>query len=983
MRLNQNELSQAVRLALTLGVTATAAATSGVVFAQETKSGETKKLETMTVLGSRIKRVDVETAQPVAVIDKAEIQRTGLANVGDVLTSLVYSDNSGVTTVNNLTNGNNGTVNVSLRNFGPQRTLVLVNGRRWVANFGVVDFQTIPLAIVERIEILKDGASAIYGSDAIAGVINLVTKKSYDGMEVNSYVGENDHGDGRQESYDFSLGGSTDRASLMVNFAYTKQEEIFAGDRRISSEPLYLGGPGYGSASNLYGRFSASGAPTLTNRVLNTGAAGTRPEDFHAFSNADRYNFAPVNYLQQPFDRYSMYLQGRYDITDNITFFTNATYVKRRGSQQLAEVPLTIAASGTQGPQWQFAVSSANVFNPFGRDITTANFRMQALGPRHNNFDFDTYAFTGGFEGSFDLWDRNFTWDTAFQYHANNYDSSGDNYVNLFNLRNALGPSFRDSAGVLRCGAPGAVINGCVPFNLFGGPDLGVAAGRQSAAEARAGLNYVGYQLVNTQENTLADYTANITGEILELPAGPLGFATGFEYRRDNGVFTPDALVSEGGSSTNFTERTSGVEVVNEYYVEFNAPIVKDMTGIQSLELSLAARYSDYSAHGYFRRPTELVPHDQAARFLGNTTNWKAGFKWKPINDLLVRGNYAKTFRAPNVSDLFAGQAEGFPAATDPCRTSNWNNLTVGQQQRCVAAGVPGTPGTPGGGAPQANSQIRALFGGNIDLKPEQGHTGTLGLVYSPSYVEGLDVGLDWYRIRLKDGLTSFGANTTLARCIRGTDADRIRFCPLISRNPASGEVAAVNTTQFNAAALIEEGYDLTSSYKFDTQWGKFRINNALAYTTHSQFQPEKGADFDDATGEQAGTATWRIRDQFSVNWQMGDWDATWGVRYFSGLEEDCSPNLINADDAEYCNRIVDSGPDGSNGDGIFNDIPTITYNDFQVGWNSPWDGRITAGLRNAFNKQPPPSATTFANGFPNSYDIPGRFWYVSYHQKF
>ncbi len=965
-------------------------------YAQEDGAGadEAKVLEQVLVVGSRIKRVDIETSQPVFVVEKEDLQRMGLANVADLVTHLIYADNSTVTTVTNNTNGNDNTVEISLRNLGADRTLVLVNGRRWVGSLeGVVDLNNIPLAIVERIEVLKDGASAIYGSDAIAGVINIVTRDSYDGMEVNAYFGEYEKGDGRSESYDYTVGASTDRASLVASLAYTKQEPIFADSRERTREPFVGTGRLFGSANPEGGRFTVPGQagcganpgnpPGCT---LIPGRPGSSPADFRPYVNArDSYNFAPINYLLQKFDRTSLYVQGRYNLTDSVAFFTQAQYIKRRGDQQIAEVPFIADARGFFGPQWDFgacSVDPGNVFNPFGRCVVSAGYRFKADGPRRGIFDFDTWAYTGGLEGTFDFAGRAFSWDATYQYLQSNYDSTGVNYVNLVNLRNALGPSFRDAGGVLRCGAPGNVIAGCIPFNVFGGPDLGVAAGVITAAEAAAMIDYVAYELVQTQEVNTTNYTANVTGDLFGLPAGPLAFAAGYEYRGTDGRFQPDSLIAEGGSSTNFNEPTSGNQKVDEFYGELNVPLLADLRFAEILELSLAGRYSSYSSDG-------LVGSIPATAELGDTTNFKAGFRWKPIADLLLRGNWAETFRAPSVADLFGGGGEGFGTVNDPCRnalasaTGNTNlyaTLTPEQQQRCVDQGVP-----PGGNVQGSGGLTRFLDGGNRFLDPELGTNRTLGAVYSPGWLEGLDLYLDWYRTELDQALTGAGPNTIVNRCIR--NGEQI-FCNFIQRIPG-GEISELRISEFNASLIVVEGWDAGVAWRRDTSIGRFTWAWNIAYLSRAQFTAEAGDEADNLVGESSepgfGLATWRLRSNAVTSWSRGDWDATWNLRYLSPLEEDCTGEENLFEDGLSTVEFCEPNPDGPEADppGV-NRLGSVTYHDFQIGWSASWNGRIAVGVRNAFDKQPPIGLFARANSTLMGYDLPdSRFWYASYSQKF
>jgi len=984
MKHNLNHLCRSMHLALTAAaVSVVSLASTGISFAQDSPD-QAVKLDTISITGSRIRRAaDVETAQPVLIITKQDIQRSGLQNIGDVLSNLTVADNTSVTTVNNNTNANDGSINISLRGIGAQRTLVLLNGRRWVGDQdGIVDLNSVPLAIVERIDILKDGASAIYGSDAVAGVVNILTRQSFEGGEANAYVGETSEGDGRVESYDYTLGGSSDKISFVTNIAYSKQEAIFAGDREISRVATFgiLPPNGGESATPPRGRFivpgntGPGGAGSIT---LIPGRSGASANDFRAYDGRiDSYNFAPANYLQQPFDRFSVFQQLNYQITDGIRFSNTVNYIKRRGNQQIAEVPITLNSSGANGPQFDFGDSSVaanNVFNPFGRPVTGAFFRAIALGERANLFDFDTWAYTGVVDGAFTVAERDFSWDVGYQYQSFDKDQAGENYVNLFNLRNALGPSYRDANGVLRCGTPGAqAIAGCTPFNFFGGPDLGVAAGRISAQERQQMLDYIGYTLVEQKSTKLKNYSANITGDLIDLPAGPLGIAAGYEYRNYDYSDRPDSLISEGGSSNNFREPTRGSVSSDELYVELAIPVLADVFLARSLELGIASRYSDYSAQG-------TIGLRNVAPDLGNDTSSKFNFRWQPIDDLLLRGSWAQTFRAPSVNDLFSGGTEGFPAVIDPCRSGvggptggQYQNLTQQQRDRCTAQGV------PVGGYIQPNSQIRQLTGGNPTLVPETGITRTLGTVYSPAYVPNFNVSLDWYRVELTDALVTFGGQTVLNRCVRDGES---ALCQFITRVPG-GEVSTVRGVPFNAAALVSEGYDFGMNYLLDSDWGKFRWVFNSSYVSEIYTQTD-GGEIDNEAGElNSDTANWRTRASLATNWSTGAFDVTWTMRYLSKLEEACAAQGLFAEGGaviELCNpNLVDA--DGQQ----YRILGALTYHDLQAGWNAPWKGRIVAGVRNAFGKEPPTATNTFANSFPQGYDLPGgAFYYVSYQQKF
>ena len=1002
MTLKTNKLRDAISFAL---VGATALAGTSVAFAQDTPSED--ELDTVVVTGSRIRvATDEEGTSPVLTIDRAALEATGLTSVGDVLFNITASDGGALRNVTTTTNGSDGTQNISLRGLGSTRTLLLVNGRRWVTQgTGDVDLNTIPISVVERIEVLKDGASAIYGSDAIAGVVNVITRKNFDGAEASAYIGAYSKGDGLQQSYDFTVGSNSDRWNAVLSLGYQTQDPVYAGDREISSVPVFGGGAigsggYYGSGSNAYGNGArcalgfgavnaqgfrecldgpdANTAPDLITRTLNPGRPGTATTDFRPFvsytldgsGNSDRYNFAPVNYLLQPIERFNVYGQGTLRLTDRINANVQAVYVKRDSDQQLAEVPLTMNTNGTSGPQWAFAPTANNVFNPFAQDFRSYNFRSIAIGPRKPYYDNDNTAVTLSLDGSFDLAGRDMYWDVGYSYLNSRISVRGENYVNLFNLRRAVGPSFRDASG-LHCGTPGNVIVGCVPYNVFGGPDLGLAAGVITQAEYDAMNRYVSYTKNEFQENTTKDYFANISGSIVDLPAGPLGFAVGLEHRRTGYVNQPDALVAGGGSSDNFSEPTNGTVNSDEIYAELNVPILADIPGAKLLEVNLAARKSDYETSGFFGG-VDVNPD------LGGDTSKKIGVKWQVFDDLMFRGTYSESFRAPSVNDLYQGGGESFPQAVDPCNPANIG-LGSTDASRCIADNVPAA------GIAQANAQIRSLVGGNPGLQPEFGTTKSFGVVYSPSWAPGLNFTLDWYNIALEDVISFRGSQSILNACYRvpgspGAAADpaqRALFCSFVTRD-AGGNITDLRQTSFNLSQGEVEGYDFQATYAMpETAWGKFSFQWDNTYQTENTLFG--------TVGEYNGAPTWRLRSNITTSWQKGDWDASWAMRYYSALDESCDGGNYfeyGITPQEICNHDVYD----SNGNFLRfeNEIGSRIYHDVQVGVKLPWNAKVSAGARNLFGKEPPITRNSFAHSFDGAYDLPGGgFFYLQYNQKF
>ncbi|HVF36103.1 MAG TPA: TonB-dependent receptor, partial [Candidatus Saccharimonadia bacterium] len=797
--------------------------------------------------------------------------------------------------------------------------------------------------------------------------INITMRDSYDGAEATAFLGENEEGDGRVEQYDFTIGSSTDRASVLLNASYTKQEPILAGDREISAVPRF----GFGannaflgaSTTTPFGRFGfgptgarlpngASGTLTLI-----PGRPGTSAADFRPFDGVtDGFNFAPDNYLQTPQERTALYAQARYDITENVSFNATVLYNERRSAQLLAAEPLFLGVGGVG--LGRFSIPATNVFNPFGVEVTRAQYR-NTVQLRDFDQDVDTFYFGGGFDGAFDAFDRALSWNVDYIYTDNERHDRTVGLFDLNRLRAGLGPSFINAAGVPTCGTPTAPITGCVPINLFGGPD----------GFTPEMADFAGFTGQATLYKKNYGYGANLTGDLFDLPAGPLAFAAGYEYRREFGFDQPDALVQSGVATGNLRSLVRGGFSLDELYAEFNIPILKDLPFAHTFELALAARYSDYSN-------------------FGDTTNPKVGLRWKPVDDLLIRANWSKGFRAPNVSELFTGTADAFPQINDPCSASQ--NPAGVVAARCFGGFAGVGPVAPG--YQQAGPQIRVTVGGNPRLTPEKAETRTLGLVYSPGWLEGLDVYLDWYRIEIENSIGVRSANFIVNDCYVGGNPGA---CALVTRG-AGGIVTDIRATVLNLQAGTEvEGYDLTLSYRFDTRFGRFEIDWDSAYVSYlgELGQPdfnEQLPDLSFAFGNQVGVyfdtnPNWRLKSNLSTHWQLGDWGATLTARYLSALDENCA-SVRNAavasgspDLAALCDRV----PGTPQFPVAEHTIDDIRYFDAQLTWASPWDARIAAGVRNLTDAGPPVSYGTFANSFDPQYEVPGRFWYVSYTQKF
>ncbi len=934
------------------------------VFAQDRAGEDVQKLQAIEVTGSRIKKAEVEGQTPVLTITSKDIEATGLGSIGDVLQRLSVSGSSLNTKFNSAGNFGfppdgggvgSGSTTVSLRNLGAKRTLILVDGLRWVnesSASGVsaaVDLNTIPASIVDRIEILKDGASSLYGSDAIAGVINIITKKKQDGLGLHVYAGDYSVGDGKTYSGDVSLGGSTDRLDFFMDISRFKQNGISSGDWSQSSLPVPGTGLSNGSSATPYTRYlfdtpggvdfgglCPDGFCNITaNGVAPAGGVQSFPDGFHHFTTADRFNFAPFNLLLTPQDRTGIFAQGTFKITDNVNFYLKGLYNTRDSTNQAAPEPIFLGQQFCQAIDlcYRVGVDATNPYNPFGftLDGNSPDFGLGRRpiegGPRIFKQSVDTKYYATGLNGTLNFEDHQFYWDVNYVDGTNDATQSVHGTYNIRHIMNALGP-------VDQCVAP------CVPLNLFGGP----------GTITQEMLNYILFNEVDRSGQDLQVWTANISGNLFQLPAGSLDGAAGYEHRKLHGFYTPDQVVTDGDSNGVPSGPTNGGYDVDEFYVELNAPLIADQPFAKHLDLSVASRYSDYSN-------------------FGNTTNNKFGLRWQPVDDLTLRGTWAEGFRAPSIGELFGTFSRFDATLVDPCA----GNVTP----NCAALGVP--PGFT-----QNNPQISIITGGNQNLQPESSKSLTLGAVYSPSFAENTswsqrtDFELTYYRHRIEDAIQAPNAQVQLNRCVETLDP---LFCNGITR-AGNGSINGFNNTLRNLGDIDTSGYDLVTNWSApDWSYGHFGINWQVTYVRkYIATATDTGAQEPNTVGiEVADSAIPRIRSTFATTWALGDWSASWTMRYLSRLKEDCGGGAGFA----VCRDPDNTGSGRANGT---NYLGATTYHDIRVSYHVPikYDTSISGGVNNLFDKDPPICLSCSLNGYDAStYDLPGRFWYVEASVKF
>jgi iron complex outermembrane receptor protein len=923
-----------------------------------TATEQARTLDTVVVTGTRIKKAELETQVPVQVLTRDDIDRSGFTSVSDVVQNLTASGAALNTRFNSSGNfgfppdGGGvgaGAATVDLRHLGAKRVLVLVDGIRWInesSASGVgasVDLNTIPLSIVDRIEVLEDGASSIYGSDAIAGVVNIITRRSIDGAKLDLNYGDYDDLKGG-ETYgaDLGWGGSTDRAQWFIGASYFKQKQISSADYGPAREPVPGTGLANGSSATPQGRlvFQDPNTGTVYDITPNTGATNPqfdpadpgceRSDDFHCFDTADRFNFAPYNLLLTPSERKSVFAQARFDFTPSFSGHLKALYNERESANQAAPEPIFIGTDAgvfNDFAERTLVISALNPYNPFGFDLTTMGDSPNLFllgrrpvegGPRRYEQEVKTWYASGGLEGTFDVATRPWNWDVNFALSKSKAEQTTTGSYNIRRINEALG----DPAAC-------AAIPGCVPLDLFGG------AGTITPEM----LSFIQPIVHDESENKLSLFSANLTGDLFEMWAGPLSFAAGYEYRKYEGSYTPDPITVAGEYNGVPSGATSGDYDVNELYVEFNVPLMKDGWFGKSLDLSVAERYSDYSTFG------------------GESTG-KIGLRWQVADELLLRGSFAQGFRAPSIGELYGTLSRFDATLVDPC------NGAASTTPESAANGVP--PGYT-----QSNPQMSVVTSGNADLQPETSRSLMLGAVWSPSFAadvpwsDKLDIGVTFYRHTIDDAIQAPDAQTILERCIFNGDPVA---CASYDRS-ARGQIVRFDDILDNLGTIKTDGWDFNVGWTLpERDWGRLRFDWKNTWVGRYELVNEAG----DIEPRQPGvelnnSAIPEWTSTLVTDWSLGPWAVAWTMRHIDALTESCA----GANGFPIC--------DDSAGD--VNRLGATTYHDLQVSWQTTaWMKglRVSAGVTNLTGKDPPVCLSCTLNGYDAStYDLPGRFWYA------
>ena len=983
------------------GSTGTPATTQTAVDAAKSSKKKTVQLQQVTVTGSNIRGVDVETALPTITITRQDINRQGFATVGQLLQNLPSAATPDLSRADAGSLGvNQGGTFIDLRGLGSQRTLVLVDGQRIGAvHGGYTDISVIPTAIVDHIDILGSGASAVYGSDAIAGVINIVTLKNFKGVQVDTYAGQySPHSDGSQVQYSVTAGTGSERNALIVSASYQYQGAVWAGDRPWSAYPQTDHYPYFGLSSlPPDSGFILNAAPNARGSTVLSLNPGGNPQDLNdysyltprtysangnvtSFAHAGSYiyNYNGYSTILSPNQTKNLYLADHYKFFDNLTAHLVLGYNQswNGGSGGPSYLYTGQSQNAPNLPQFPMLMSAQSYYNPYnapGQTPQAVSFeRLFTNNLYLNDNTSRNYRYNLGLDGYFSVGEHLFNWD-AYYYDSKIRDLDiRPGQYNLINLTQALGPSFMGSNGVVQCGTPGNVIAGCVPLDALG----------------KVTPQMLDYIAISNRERAGYDEraaVADITGNVYTLPAGDLTLAAGVQHRRESGYDATDPFATAGYSTDYSVAPNSGAFSLNEAYLEAYAPLLRDLPGARSLSLDVATRWSDYSN-------------------FGDTVNSSFKLAWKPIDDVMVRASYSTNFRAPTINDLFQGLylAGGF---TDPCDAvygpGQYGYSSV-VAQRCLSgidgiAGVPAnfrqtdTTGTPVTG-PGAAGITNSYNGGNPRLKPETGYNGDIGVVYSPSWLPGFNATLDWWSYNIRNLITGISNDQVLQDCYQFAISTACsQFQRQGGSGPLAGQIINLMNLEVNAGWLKERGWDFGLNYALpETSIGRFKLGLQATYITSNNVQPTPGSAVQYTAGTAYGNldgAVWRVRGNFTVSWDWRNFGANWTVRYFSPIKGYCAYPPPTTTTVFACSLPNYYAP----GIGVspLTQFPSVTFNDMQVHWDAPWHGTFSLGVDNVFDKVGPyiygggfNAGTDSYNDYNASYDI-GRFVYVRYSQKF
>ena len=911
--------------------------------------GQAGAVDAIVVTGSKIPRQEFLSTAPLSIISSDDIKQSGFVNIDDTLLRNP-SVGVGLGSANGTRNENAGAAFVNLRGLGVNRSLVLVDGKRRVSgsrSASAVDLNTIPAALVERIDVVTGGASAVYGADAVSGVVNIITKDDFDGLEITAGGGLSEAGGA--ESYNVSvLGGrrfDDGRGNISVAATYNNAEALFANERDFARQwtSLRRNPANTGPDDGIFDQV------TLTDLRVNTylyegsfivndalyaydEARGLRivdegePVSRIVAVGGEGRNINDDNVLRIPQELFSFRSDIDYELTGGVGFFTTFDVVRTvttdfnryivDDGRSLFGQPQLIQRDNPFVPDAVGALMDAN-------GLTEINLRKTPIeyGLIAEEHDRTLISSVSGFQGEIA---GKHNWEAFFQYDRSQNDIQTDNARIEQNYLNAIDAVTDPATGEIVCRSEEARAQGCVPINVIG---------RHPFTDAQR--DYVSHTRLQDVENTLLVVGGQINGDLFDLPAGPLRYAAGVEYReemlrtRDDGL----ALANELVLSISPRAPVDADFNVTEAFVEFLVPVIADRAFAETLELEGAVRVSDYST-------------------VGRTTAWRLGGVWAPVEDITIRANYARNVRAPNLFELFESQFNDETGFRDPCFVEN---LAAGANRaaNCAALGVPAGLEPSGD---NVDAQLVQVLGGNPDLREETATSVSAGIVMRPRWIDNLVFSVDYYNIEIEDAVGSFDVETIANRCVDAATIDNA-FCPLIERG-ADGRLVSVSGTPFNIGELTAQGVDFQIAYAAPVGGGRLSVDFLGSYLIENEelVDPTDGASLVINDGEVDNPS---LRWTLTTTYNRGSWSAGVVNRFLGSSQLD--------------RQVSDEAFD-------IKEVNAFLYTDLRFRYD--FDERFALGavINNVFDTEPPFSDETVdGTGRGGLYDNIGRFYQLQF----
>jgi outer membrane receptor protein involved in Fe transport len=927
--LQTSSLRPSRRGAAWLGGVALSAILAGSAAAADQASGDSGEL---VVTGSRIIHSDVLSTSPLTVVTSAQISNAGEVSLSEILRRDPAIGSQGIGQSNNLSGG--GAQVIDLRNLGVTETLVLLNGRRYslfldsLNNQGQ-DLSFIPIAMLDRVEVLRDGASTAYGADAVAGVVNFILKDRFEGVDLSGFYGVSGRGDVQQYRASGVIGAGNDRGHVVVGLEVQHSEPLTQSSREDwLGVPIGLLGPTpatslYGSGYTPGGRLYDPNTGGVVQCFNNTGGVATGA--------CPRFDYAPYQSISAGQQIYNAAINANYQITDHIQLIGSVVYGDRQSKTYLAAQPIA-ALSGYVGPYPDgIIIGAASANNPYGQDLAL-QWRPNMYARRISQDSGDQLWLSVGAKG--DLVDGRYHWEFNHTYartQSANSTASVPNAVHLTHLLNT------DQCAVdPLCSAVGPVSN---IFDFFS----------QKETLTKGQVDYAFYTQTQNALFSTTDDEIEFNGPIMTLPAGDWSFSVGAEYRRETGQAQADAVTQSGESTANAVQPTNGSYSVKELFGETEIPLIKDVPFIQELTANLQGRYSDFSN-------------------FGSATTYKGGLNWRIDQNFRLRATYGTSFRAPGVQELYGQGIQSYDSIIDPCNAPIANTQVAAN---CAALGV--SPAFV-----QTSPQLLDLAGGNPNLKPERGRSWTVGAVLTPQwgFLRGFQGTVDYYNIRVKSVIERPDLSSILERCY-----EQANFLSTLSKDPANecfnlqlrssaGNLTTLVDRLENLSEESTSGVDFTLSYRFNSLGP---APGFLQLTARSSWLRNFIIDGFDFTGQtyQGGTdiasAFPKFRTVVDVDYHFDDhWSLMWTGSYISGMTD----GYYGSSAVATNNYLNYKGP------------PSYLLNDLLLSYGQR-HYNVHLGINNIFDKKPPYVYSTGSNTSPEVYDVIGRYFFLSANVRF